>query len=129
MHRVRHRRRLFGGRRTAEEVHQALAFPKHARCRVCGGRPLTRAITLAHVSDAMQLPAIASLPETELAKVLVQLRGSDGRAEPHVRLGVAYACKQCTPTLERTLARLPSWVCVEINRGPGPDAIVSGPGQ
>ena len=58
--------------------------------------------------------------------MLVMLRGGDGQPAPHVRMTTAYACRACTPAMERVLARGPSWAVVEINRGPGPDRPVVG---
>ena len=50
----------------------------------------------------------------------VMLRGSDGQAEPYVRLSVTYACSLCQRDFEKALAKAPSWAVVEINRGPDP---------
>ena len=40
---------------------------------------------------------------------------------PYVRVSTTFACKQCTPALERVVAKQPSWAIVDINKGPGPD--------
>lgn len=121
---VVHRRKLFGGRMTAEEVHQKYAFPPGAKCR-CGRRPLIRAISMAPLADARrhwpELDVLASESPVELFKRLVELKGSDGKPAPFVRLGIAYACQDCRRDMERAMAKLPSWVLVEINRGPGTD--------
>lgn len=124
---ARHVKKLMGGRRTAQEVHQLYAFPPGAKCHTCMRRPLLRAITMARVDDAKQhFQHIAELPLEALVKLLVTLKGVDGKPEPYVRLGMAYACKQCSRDLERTLAKLPSWVCVEINRGPAQEKLIVG---
>lgn len=126
-----HRTQLFGGRSTAEEVHAKMAFPAHAKC-VCGRRPEVRAITLAPLDEARRhFPDVDRLAEyapQELLMRTVAIRESPmvKAGKPYVRLGVAYACKSCAPTMERALAKLPSWVIVEINRGPGPERPVVG---
>lgn len=38
----------------------------------------------------------------------------------YIRASVCYACRACAPTMERALAKGPSWAVVEINRGPDP---------
>ena len=43
----------------------------------------------------------------------------------HVRVGCAYSCDICRPTLEKEAAKAPSWAVVEINDGPGKDRIIS----
>jgi len=124
--RARHIRKLMGGAMSAREVHQKHAFPPGAKCQSCGRRPLLRAITLAPIDEAKRYyPEIEALPSPDLFKILVPLDPGDGKPRPHVRLGVAYACRECGPTMERALAKLPSWVVVDINRGPAQERMFS----
>lgn len=58
-------------------------------------------------------------------QTLVQLRGSDGKPENHVRVSTVYACKMHIKEMERAAAKMPSWAVVEFNYGPGPDKIIS----
>ena len=125
-----HREKLFGGLKTAEEVHGEMAFPKGAKCQTCSRRPLVRAITLAPVQDAIKhWPEIEKLQPNQLLKRVVAIRETPDakNGAPYVRIGVAYACKSCAPLMEKTLAQLPSWVLVEINRAK-PDRFVMGAG-
>ena len=121
-----HRKTLFKGNRTAEEVHQRYAFPKGAKCP-CGRQPLIRFITMAAFKDATQhYPELLSYTPDQIMKILVTLKGVDGKPMSCIRLGIAYSCKQCGPIAEREAAKLPSWMLVEIHRGPTPDKFVSG---
>lgn len=61
----------------------------------------------------------------QLFSLLIPLKGSDGLPVPHMRISTTYCCKTCRPTLEKAMAKLPSWAVVEINAGPGPDKIFS----
>lgn len=126
---VRGRRKLFGGQMTSEEVHQKYAFPPHAKCNNCGRRPLTRVITMMELAEAKKISAVAAMmelgPEAFLQHV-VAIKDSAGLPVPYFRTGVAYACKSCTPLLERVAAKAPSHCIVEINRGPGSDNPIVG---
>lgn len=125
---VIHRKKFMGGRISPEEFHSQYAFPIHAKCNLCQRRPMTRAITMIELKEAIKRqPAIAEVikasPEGFLQNI-VQIKGTDGKPMQYMRLGIAYACKSCTPQLEKTLARAPSHVICEISRGPGSDRIV-----
>jgi hypothetical protein len=126
---VIHRRKLFGGRYTAEEYHSKYAFPVGAKCQACGAPPITRVIVMAPLSEMRRrngaLDALASCSPQSLVEQLVQIDEGDGTPKPYLRVSVVYACKQCSPALEREAAKAPSWCIVEINRGPGPDKVVT----
>jgi hypothetical protein len=131
-----HRKKLFGGRYTAQEVHQQYAFPMNAKCP-CGARPLIRAIVMAELSEMKKinplfdeaLNAVVQLSPEMVTNNLVQIKGSDGRPTPYIRVGIAYSCARCRPTMEKALAKTPSHFIVEINRGPTPDKTVTGYGS
>lgn len=118
-----HRRKLFGGRMTAEEAHAKMAFPPGARCEGCKApHPTIRIITMCSVADAKaHIPLFQTAPPQFIVQRMVMLKGSDGRPDPFVRIGVAYSCRSCEKDVSKVAAKLPSWVLVEFNRGPGPD--------
>jgi hypothetical protein len=92
---------------------------------------MTRALVMMEIKEAMKNPAvqaIAAMGPEELMPHIVQIKDSEGMAKPYFRVSVVYACKSCTPQMERQLAKAPSHCIVEINRGPGVDKIVAGPG-
>lgn len=122
MSKIRHVKRFDNGNSTPQEYHQKYAFGPHHRCLTCGGRPVIRAITMAPMDEVVKrglLPGGALL-SPEIMKCVVPLKDSAGKPDPHIRLGVAFSCKACQPAFERTLAKLPSWMVVDINRGPDP---------
>lgn len=134
-----HRKKLFGGRQTAQEVHAQHAFPPHATCAGCHApynKLQTRVIILMpldemrkrdrefdEIFNAAELAAKAGKPET-LAKLHDRLVPT--KHGPHVRISTTYGCEACTPELERAAAKAPSWCIVDINRGPGKDKAVAG---
>lgn len=127
-----HRRKLFDGKATAEEVHSRYAFPPGAKCTGCGTTKglMTRFITLAPLDEMRKRdPAVEVVMKTDpqaFFKMLVPLKGASGQPEPYLRIATIYACGPCTPAAERAAAKGPSWCIVEINRGPGKDKVVSG---
>lgn len=126
MQQARHRRKLFGGRMSAEEVHAKLAFPPGSKCSGCGARPTVRGIVLMELVEARKNPLVEAMaladPQAFLSQV-VDIKQSDGKGKPYFRCSVAYACKTCSPAMEKQLAKAPSHCIVEINRGPGRDPI------
>jgi hypothetical protein len=130
---VIHRKTFDNGNSTPEEYHSKYAFPLGARCAGCNADKglLLRAFTYVPLDemkkrDPMFDALIAVKPEAAL-KLIVPLKGGDGKPYPHVRVSTTYACKRCVPELEKALAKSPSWAVVDISRGPGPSKIVSGP--
>jgi hypothetical protein len=127
---VIHRTKLFGGRETAEEVHQKLAFPRDAVCMSCKGRPMIRAIVMAPLDEAKSRGLVrANTPEelNKLIPILIPILEGGG-TKHYVRLAMFYYCKPCAPAVEKVLARqVKSWMICEFNRGPGADVVISGP--
>lgn len=117
---VLHRSKLFNGQ-SAEDVHRS-HFPGNARCK-CGSRQVVvQARSFIPVADL-----IRDNPQLAMqlaAQNMGQLPVVDFRHGKHVRIGSVFACRDCKTDLERALARAPSYVVVEIDRGPGPDAPV-----
>lgn len=86
---------------------------------------MTRAVTFAPLSELERvnrgMAEMAAADPNFMLSQLVQFKGSDGKPVAYVRVGVSYACKECTPALERALAKGPSWVVCELHKGPGPE--------
>ncbi len=124
---MRHRSTFYGRfKKSPQEMHAELAFPKGAQCAGCGQKPTVRAIVMAPLDEARKrgyVPKDATL--AQLHSVLVPLR-QGSNVEHFVRTSMAYSCPSCRPAFEKVLARdVPSWCCVEINEGPK-DRIVVG---
>lgn len=133
---ARHRKKFMGGRASPEQVHSDLAFPPGVRCSGCSGpRPIMRAVVMAPLDevrkrdpDFEQLERLALIsPEAaqRFHSILVMLKDAEGKPAPHLRLSTAYSCASCASSMEKALAKGPSWVVVDINRGPGPDRVVT----
>lgn len=123
-----HRKKLFGGKATAEEIHSKYAFPPDAQCTGCKTRGvITRIITLCPLDELKKkdplLGDLMLVDPVEFQKVLVQTVHG-----PYVRIATVYACSRCTPAAEKVAAKAPSWMIIDINRGPGADRAVSGHG-
>lgn len=124
---IRHRRKLFNGLATAEEVHRS-AIGENCPC----GLPAAIVIRVfAPVDEVLKRQPLFlhNLAAQNGGMVpVVELRGAENRPIKHIRVGMAYACEICQSTAEKEAAKAPSWVVVDINRGPGKDkAIVQVP--
>ena len=117
-----HRDKLFGGRMTAEEVHRSIAFAGQ-KCP-CGLPAAVKARSFAMAKDLadrdpLMLQALAMKhPDGQVPVVMFNLTGSP---QKFIKLGEVVACEICQPALEKTLAKAPSWVFVEFDRGPEKD--------
>lgn len=122
---VVHRKKLFGGRQTAQEVHAAHAFPHDARCAGCGraGGLQTRAIVFAPLDKMNALD-----PDFETIMCVDPMRFQSVLLPTKyglmVKISTAYACPPCTPALGKSLAKLPDYLLVDLNYGPGADKII-----
>lgn len=113
MSNIIHRRKLFGGKQTAEEVHtQALA----KRCRACPAPAVTTIKVFAPQVD-LRVDQLAAISAAHDGQVPV-MNTKEGR---FVRVSMVHACRQCTPAAERAATRHPSSWFVEFDRGPGVD--------
>ena len=112
---------------SAEELHSKLSFPPGAKCSGCqkAGKLRTRCIVLAPLDEVRKrdpmFDVILELRPTDSLKLII-----NSKYGPLVRLSTAYACKACTPALERSMAKSPSWAIVDWNMGPKQGRIVSG---
>lgn len=121
-----HRKQFMDGRATPQEVHSRYAFPLGAKCVGCGGPPLTTIRSFAEEAEMLKRdPRLKILQLADPDKYgSMQLRTKMGK---YLRIAEVYACPQCTPEAERAAARHPSWVFVEIDRGPEQVRLVVGP--
>lgn len=122
MSEILHRKKLFGGRETAQQIHAEMAWGGR-KCDGCGQPPAIRIqvfVALAdmevHLREAVQL-------EIARGKIhRVQMKQG-----PAVRVSCMHACRFCQVTAERVAARdAPSYAIVDIERGPGPDKPIVG---
>jgi len=122
---VIHRRKLFGGTYTAQEYHAAFAFAPGARCSGCGqtGGLQTRAVVFAPLDKMNALDpdfeAIMCVDPMKFQEVLMPTKYG-----PMVRISTVLACVSCTPTLAKSLAKLPDYLLVDFNYGPGKDKVI-----
>lgn len=122
---VIHRKKLFGGTMTAEEVHSKYAFPPNAQCTGCKTRSvITRIIVLMELQEARKrdplMDSVMAVNPMLFNQLLVPTKYG-----VFLRVSTVYACKRCTPDAEKVAAKAPSWCIVDINRGPTPDVIIS----
>lgn len=115
---IRHFRKLFGGTKTAEQVHQEIAL-KDKKCQACGRQAAVRCRFFASVVDLHhQSPQfLLKLAQEHSGQVPV----IETRYGKMIRISDAYSCSGCRPTLEKEAAKAPSWVLVDFDFGPGPD--------
>lgn len=121
MSEIRHRKKLFGGRETAQQVHAEMAWWGMS-CGSCGGPPALRVQIFAYLSDLDATARQVMAMEIE-AKRVDPLKTKDGTL---VRMSEAVACAMCAPRLERAAAKAPSWAHVDLDRGPGADTAIVG---
>lgn len=119
-----HRTKLFGGKQTAEEVHRELAWGPMAVCQ-CGRKDVV--IQIDGYASPKEL--LAHLRPEVIVRLMVatedgQLPTFPTKYGPMVNFSKAWACEDHKQLAEQTAARLPSWVLVEIDRGPGKDKVV-----
>lgn len=113
-----HRRKNFGGLETTQQVYAEMAWGG-MKCDACGGPPALRVQVFLLLSDMTADTRAAIELQIALGKIS-PIRGPKGTA---VRWCSKVACARCAPALERAAAKgVPSYCCVEIDRGPGPDS-------
>lgn len=124
---VIHRSKLFNGKRTAAEVHAQFGFVD--RCGLCGGPPVIKVKMMALISEIKKRS-----PEYWVAICSAAAQGGhldrngnimvpyiDTTYGKMIRFSQNTACAAHRRELEVTAAKAPSWVLVEIDRGPGAD--------
>lgn len=121
---VIHRDKLFGGRETAQEVHQRTALA--GRVCICGAPASMRALSFAPVADALNyapeyMMALARANNGQIPMLKFRRGRTDDSATEFVKIGEVCACSRCKSQLERQMAKAPSWVLVDFDYGPGED--------
>lgn len=122
----KHNRKFMNGEMTPEECHQKYAFAKGTKCAGCGRPPLSTIRVLYPLDELVKrdgnFVGTMLMKDPEAFKKMC-VETTEGIL---VRVSTVYACKSCTPAAERAAAKgSPSWCVVEINRGPGPDKLVT----
>lgn len=115
-----HRSKLFGGVKTAAEVHSKEAWKK---CSIekCPNLPVVQIrcfMTLddfANKAPQMAAAIAASNPDGPFVPTVPMTFG------PMVKFSSVCACRSHQSEAEKAASKAPSWVLVEIDRGPGAD--------
>ena len=124
-------KKLFGGKSTADQVFHQSVLANH-KCANCN-RPPSAIIRMFWPAADFQrdCPGVAMQMATDMAKSapdgtppcipVCKFKGPDGSPRDFVCLPLMYFCGQCLPDAEKWAARKPSYVVVEVDRGPGVD--------
>lgn len=118
---VIHSTKLFGGLATAQEVHAKWGFRSPCTVPRCGNMPVIQVrMFMLHDEFVEKSPMLArsiamSNPDGPYIPCAPTTFG------PMVRFSTACACRAHQRDLEVVAARAPSYVLVEIDRGPGAD--------
>ena len=117
---VIHRSKLFGGVKTAQEIHAKIAWK---RCSIsgCNHLPVVQIRCLMLLDEFVkQSPQFASAlaasnPDGPFIPTIPTTFG------PMVKFSTVHACRDHQQDAEKAAAKAPSWVLIEIDRGPGAD--------
>lgn len=125
---TRIRTKFMDGRMTPQEAHSKWGFPVGAKCAYCSKPPLISIRSFAEESEMLKRdPMLKVLQMVEPEKYLsMRLKTKMGN---YLRVAVAYACQECSREAEKAAAKHPSWMFVDIDRGPSVMKIVIGPGS
>lgn len=119
-----YRKKLFDGRTTVQDVWRQHVVHRNLCCK-CQSRAIIEGHLFWPVEDfEKDHPALAVqiASEHQGGIPFVSFRSAGGVKRDFVHLPTLYACGNCARDMERMLARAPSYVVVEVRRGPGPDA-------
>ena len=108
-----------------QEFYEKHSFPNDARCQHCKTpRVSVRSVVFWPMSDVVKdgVMTAEQVANGAGAPLMLQLRDPVSKSvRNYIRYSMAYACTQCAPAMEKVLARdLPSYVVVDITRGPDP---------
>lgn len=106
----------------------ANAFPIGAECKYCSKPPIAKLASFAEEDEMLKRDPALKIHKTTEPDKYAQMRVKF-RPGWFIRLSVVYACPDCLPSAERAAAKLPSWVYVDIDRGPKDIPIISGYGS
>jgi hypothetical protein len=118
---VIHSSKLFGGVMTAQEVHARWGFRGPCTAPGCRGMPVIQVrLFMLHDEFVAKSPQLATM---------IAMSNPDGpyvpcaptTFGPMVRFSTVNACRTHQKELELEAAKAPSYVLVEIDRGPGAD--------
>jgi hypothetical protein len=118
---VIHSSKLFGGVMTAQEVHARWGFRGKCNAPGCGNLPVIQVrLFMLHDEFVVKSPQFATM---------IAMSNPDGpyipcaptTFGPMVRFSTVCACRTHQKELELEAAKAPSYVLVEIDRGPGAD--------
>lgn len=114
-----HRTRLFGGVKTAQEIHAEYGWRQ--RCEKCGAPPAVQVRMFMEHDEFVQRS-----PEMAAAIAITNPKGNYIPCVPMtfgnmVRFSTVTACKAHQKELEQMAAKAPSYVLVEVDYGPGAD--------
>jgi len=123
-----HIEKFMGGRMTPRDVHAQLAFPFGSKCKYCSNPPAAKLTSFAEEAEMLKRdPALKIHAKAEPDKYSqMRVKFKPGW---FLRINSVYACRSCLPGAEKAAAKLPSWVYVDIDRGPAELPIVSGYGS
>jgi len=116
---VIHRSKLFGGVRTAQEVYAEMGF--RAKCTKCGGPPVIQVKMFMHHDEFVKRAPLLAIQIAATNPGGPGIPCTPTTFGPFVRYATVTACSVHQKDLERTAAKAPSYVLVEIDRGPGAD--------
>lgn len=116
-----HRTKLFGGVKTAEEVYSEQGFRQPCAIKGCSNRPVIQIRCFMSLHDFvnkapdMAAAIAATNPDGPFVPTVPMTFG------PMVKFSTVTSCRVHQSDAEKTAARAPSWVLIEIDRGPGAD--------
>lgn len=119
-----HREKLFGGTRTAMELHRELAW-NNAKCDGCGSAETTLRVSVYVALSDMSANTRMRI-EYEIAMGRIKEVPLD--TGPGILMSRQVACKSCQANLERAAAKGPSYAVVDLDFGPGEDRPIVGVG-
>ncbi len=123
-----HTKKFMGGRMSPRELHAKLAFPAGSKCHYCGKPPIAKLTSFAEEDEMLKRD-----PNLKIHKMTEPNRYAQMRAKFKpgwfLRINTVYSCPDCLPGAEKAAAKLPSWIFVDIDRGPKDIPIVSGYGS
>ena len=119
-----HRRKLFDGRTTAQELWRQTVIGER-KCMHCQVMRAIGTINMFWPAKDFEKdqPALAVkiASEHQGGIPFVSFKSAGGIKRNFVHMPTLYACGHCARELEKMLAKAPSYVVVEIRRGPGED--------
>lgn len=116
-----HRSKLFGGVASAQEVHAKFGFRQPCQASGCRATPVIQVkMFMLHNEFCARNPRLAAMiaMTNEAGRYVPAVPTTFG---PMVMFSKVAACRGHQKELEREAAKAPSYVLVEIDRGPGSD--------